>query len=284
MLIEAILYGGFGLIFGSFANVLILRHDTEHSLGGRSACPACKRTLEWFELVPLFSWVVLRGRCRTCHARISVQYPLVEGVMMLGFIGIGLASMPLIERVLGCAIFFFLLALLVYDLRHMILPDAWVFASAGLMLLSSIYALMFAGAPLVSYLILLAAGPFVALPLFLMWYVSKGAWMGFGDVKFALGIGWLLGIGYGYLALMYAFVIGAVVGVCVLLPLPRIIGVLRRIRAGFTPTPTSEKSVWGFTMKSEVPFGPFLILGTCIIWFSILYQHDPAPFLFGGSL
>jgi prepilin signal peptidase PulO-like enzyme (type II secretory pathway) len=278
MLIEAILYGGFGLIFGSFANVLILRHGIG-SLGGRSACRSCKRELEWFELVPLLSWIVLRGTCRTCHAKISWQYPLVEALMMLGFISIGLAPVPLMERIIGCAIFILLMAILVYDLRHMIMPDPWVFGVAGLALCSSFSTLILTHASGLPYLMLIAAGPLVALPLFLMWYVSKGAWMGFGDVKFALGMGWLLGTGYGYLALMSAFVIGAIVGVCILLPW----GSLMKFAHLFGITRFRTRAA-GFTMKSEVPFGPFLILGTCIIWFLILYHHDPAFFLFGGSL
>ncbi len=91
--------------------------------------------------------------------------------------------------------------------------------------------------------------------------------MGFGDVKFALGIGWLLGIGYGYLALMFAFVIGAIVGVFILMPLPRIVKLLHHVGI----TRLGERGA-GFTMKSEVPFGPFLILGTSIVWFALIYS------------
>src|ERR1035437_1662273 len=68
----------FGLIIGSFLNVVILRLNTEKSFGGRSACMSCQNQLVWYELIPVFSFLALRGRCRNCKARISIQYPLVE--------------------------------------------------------------------------------------------------------------------------------------------------------------------------------------------------------------
>ena len=274
MFLEAVLWSGTGLIIGSFTNVLIFRHETGHSLGGRSACRQCGKTLQWFELVPILSWLMLRGRCRTCKAWISLQYPLVEALTAIGFLAVGFAPIPLVLRILGCATVMFLIAITVVDIRHMHMPDAWVFSFAALALISSVYSL-FLFTPegeWLPYIFLFASGPFVALPLWFLWFVSRGTWMGYGDVKFALGIGWLLGTWYGFIALMFSFVIGAIVGVCILLPLERIIRTLRRVRPGFTPMPTSEKSAWGFTMKSEVPFGPFLILSTCIVWFSIFYS------------
>ncbi|OHB19737.1 MAG: hypothetical protein A2854_03740 [Parcubacteria group bacterium RIFCSPHIGHO2_01_FULL_56_18] len=316
MILEAVLWGGFGLIFGSFANVLIVRHGTGRGLDGRSACMCCGKTLEWYELIPLLSFLALRGRCSHCHARISLQYPIVEALCGVGFVLVGLSTAPLIVRLIGSAIVILCIAIAAYDLRHMIMPDRWVWSFDILAFITSAYLLSMVSGDILSYAVLAIAGPLVALPLFFMWYVSKGRWMGFGDVKFALGIGWLLGIGYGYLALMYAFVIGAIIGVCILLPLPRIVKLLHRIgitrlgegSAGFTPTPmvslpsflkrfgfikkhvssegathfmpnegqeTKTPLVLGFTMKSEVPFGPFLILGTCIVWLALIYSFVP---------
>lgn len=271
MLFEAVLWAGFGLIFGSFANVLILRHGLR-SIDGRSSCVECGTTLAWYELVPLLSWILLRGKCGHCGKPISLQYPAVEVLVAAGFLGIGLAPMPLPVRILGCGIVVLFVAIAVYDLRHMIMPDRWVWSFAPLAFLSSVYLLweIVPSGELMPYLLLAIAGPLVALPLFLMWYVSKGAWMGFGDVKFALGIGWLLGIGYGYLALMYAFVIGAIIGVCILLPWPHIVLALKRVGI----TRLGERGA-GLTMKSEVPFGPFLIIGTSIVWFALIYSYAP---------
>lgn len=270
MILEAVLWGGFGLIFGSFTNVLILRYGTGRGINGRSACMRCGKTLEWYELVPLLSFLVLRGKCGHCGKRISLQYPAVEALSAVGFVLVGLSPTPLFLRLLGCAIVILFLAIAVYDLWHMIMPDRWVWSFNILAFIASVYLLFTISSDVMLYAMLAIAGPIVALPLFLMWYVSKGRWMGFGDVKFSLGVGWLLGIGYGYLALMFSFVIGAIIGVFILMPLPHIVKLL----PGIGITRLGERGA-GFTMKSEVPFGPFLILGTCIVWFALIYSYVP---------
>ncbi len=250
----------FGLIIGSFVNVLIARHGVK-SITGRSACPSCKRTLEWYELFPVLSWLALRGKCRTCRKRISVQYPIVEIVTAGGFLMIGLAPIPVVQQFIGAAIVALLVAIAVYDLYHTIIPDEWSYSFAFLAL-----AYAFAAPLPETWHLTLLAGPFVALPLYLLWRVSNGTWMGLGDAKLALGIGFLLGMLEGYVALSMAFVIGAFVGVFVLIPLPYVAATLSR--AGIT----RGKEAKGFTMKSEIPFGPFLICALSIVWFSQLYQ------------
>jgi leader peptidase (prepilin peptidase) / N-methyltransferase len=261
MSVEWILWGAFGLIIGSFVNVLIARHG-EKSILGRSACPACKTTLQWFELVPVLSWLLLRGRCRTCKTRISLQYPLVELFTAFGFVAMGLAPVPITVQLIGTCIIALLVAVTVYDLYHTIIPDIWSYMFGALALLtSSLYV-----ADLGALGMLLLSGPLVALPLFSLWLFSRGTWMGLGDAKLALGIGWLLGVLEGYVALGLAFMIGAFVGVCILLPLPHIMKTLAR--AGITHGGEAR----GFTMKSEIPFGPFLICALCIVWFSQLYN------------
>ena len=75
----------FGLIIGSFLNVVILRFNTERSFGGRSGCMSCRKKLFWYELVPLFSFLGLKGRCKNCKTKISWQYPLVEFITGLIF-------------------------------------------------------------------------------------------------------------------------------------------------------------------------------------------------------
>lgn len=270
MILEAILWIGFGLIFGSFTNVLILRHGTDRGMSGRSACPRCAKTLLWYELVPVISWIALRGRCGSCAKPISIQYPLVEMAAGAAFFVFGFSPLPLSLQIIGCAISILFIAIFVYDLRHMIMPDRWVWSFNALAFISSLMLLARYAADAQPYLMLLIAGPVVALPLFLMWYLSRGAWMGFGDVKFALGMGWLLGIGYGYLALMYSFVIGAIVGVVILFPWPHFVKMLHRIGISRLGGGGS-----GFTMKSEVPFGPFLIIGTTIVWLALINSYAP---------
>jgi leader peptidase (prepilin peptidase)/N-methyltransferase len=270
----ALVFGLFGLIIGSFLNVVILRYGKQ-GIGGRSACPSCGTPLRWFEMFPVASWLFLRGRCRTCRARISAQYPLVELATALLFAALGAAPFPadILHRMLFCAIAALLICIFVYDLYHKLIPDLWVYAFDALALVA-MGPILLAFAPDAPLWLYLAAGPIAALPLFALWLVSRGAWMGFGDVKLALGMGWLLGPALGFVAVMFAFVIGAVVSVGILLPMPA----YRRMIARFTPRRSSPLAAAGFTMQSEVPFGPFLIASCLILWFAFLY-NIPVPLI-----
>lgn len=249
---DGLVFGLFGLIVGSFLNVLILRHG-KASLGGRSACPSCKAQIRWGDNIPVLSWLILRGRCRDCRARISLQYPLVEVLTGALFFTLGTSALPLGLRILSCAIAALLIAIAVYDLYHTIIPDSWVWAFNILALLTLTFNFQFS-------IFNILAGPLVALPLFAVWLYSRGEWMGFGDVKLALGMGWLLGAVYGFVAMLSAFVMGAVVGVLLI--------ALTHIRS------SSQRSR-GFTMKSEIPFGPFLVAGTFIVWLMLIHNVDP---------
>lgn len=251
-----------GLIIGSFLNVLVFRRGSK-AITGRSACLSCGALIRWYDNVPVLSYLIVRGRCRSCGSRISVQYILVEILTGALFAAVGVEtlsrSVPL--TALSLIAVALLVAISVYDLRHTIIPDEWVYVFCGVAIASIFLA------PVQQLPLALLAGPFAALPLFVLWLVSRGRWMGFGDVKLALGIGWLLGPLYGIVAVFFAFVIGAVISVAILLPLPSIVGFLRkrgiaRFRAGGA----------AFTMKSEVPFGPFLIASCFILWILLIYQ------------
>lgn len=257
---------GFGLIIGSFLNVLILRAGTDETVGGRSRCPHCRHALSWYDLVPLLSWVSLSGRCRYCRTPISVQYPLVEAGTALLFFAFASSYMPLPLLVPALGIVSLFIAITVFDLYHSLIPDEWNYAAAALAL---IYGFQAYGAAEVLMFVL--AGPLAALPLFLLWAYSRGAWMGFGDVKLALSFGWILGPLYGFVAVMFAFVIGAAVSLGILLPLSSLMTFAQKhgIRS---LSLTSAR----FTMHSEVPFGPFLIASCIILWLSLLYGiHIP---------
>ena len=284
-MLVTLLCGILGLLIGSFLNVVALRKGTK-SLGGRSACMSCGKTIRWFDNMPVISWLLLRGRCRQCGSRISVQYPIVELTTALLFAVFGgsllsFSVVTLIEKpalgfflILLFAILALLIAIIIYDIKHTIIPDEWVYAFAALsglwgLLHASIYSGPFA---------LVVAGPIASAPLFCLWLVSKGRWMGFGDVKLALGIGWLLGPLYGVIAVFFAFMIGAVFSVFFLLPLPHLAKLIR----SFGVSALSER-VRGFTMSSEIPFGPFLIVSTLLIWLLILHGIDPLAF-FGLAL
>jgi len=257
-----LLFGLFGLIVGSFINVAVTRHGVK-TLGGRSVCMSCDTRLAWYDNIPVLSWFILGGRCRTCGTRISPQYPAVELSTAALFALIGALEAPLALQVLYACIASLFLAIALYDLRHTIIPDAWVFLLMAISLVASLLTLLPEG----SLVSLLLGGPVAALPLAVLWAVSRGAWMGFGDVKLALAIGWLLGPYYGFLAVWAAFIVGAAVALLILLPIRHIASYARK--RGIARLRSESTS---FTMKSEVPFGPFLIVSTLAIWLLLLFR------------
>ncbi len=273
MQMTAIYFGVLGLIVGSFLNVLILRKGVM-SLSGRSKCPSCGKLIYWYDNIPVISWLILRGRCRNCGSSISLQYPLVEALTGILFLLVGTAAYPAfllsstaaLLLLLELTMVSILIAITVYDLRHTIIPDEWVYSFAVLALVISFATNL----STVHWVPLLLAGPLAALPLFLLWLVSAGTWMGFGDPKLALGIGWLLGMPLGIVAVFFSFIIGSVVLVPILL-YERLV----------THTASATGGASGLTMKSEVPFGPFLIAACLIFWLLELHGVSIPLYLLG---
>lgn len=195
---------------------------------------------------------------------------LVELITALIFAMIGASTIPILSKLLALPIIAILIAISVYDLRHTIIPDAWVWTFNALAFVSIfLYPLQATS----SWLLAILAGISTALPLFLLWLVSRGRWMGLGDAKLALGIGWLLGPFYGTIALFFAFIIGAAVSVFILLPLPYVVAYFRK--GGIARLSNASHQL---TMKSEVPFGPFLVSACLLVWISQMYGI-PIPFL-----
>lgn len=255
-----------GTVIGSFLNVVSLRHNTGRGLSGRSFCFSCGKTLSWYELIPVFSFLLQKGRCRKCGSVISWQYPTVEiitGILFFALsqkfldffilgaiVGIGsLYGAAILSAMIIYAVLFGLLVVIgVYDIKHKIIPNKLVyilifvaFFRALSMALAGVYVL---GDSFISVLPNLLSGPIVALPLFLIWFLSNGRAMGFGDVKLALGLGWMMSLWGALASLMIAFWVGGIIGVILLFLFSKKI-----------------------TMKTEVPFAPFLISGTIIAFF-----------------
>ena len=248
----------FGLIVGSFLNVVIYRHNTGMTVGGRSMCFSCGKKLKWFELVPVLSFVFLRGKCSVCKSKISWQYPTVELVTGLLFLGAYLTVSNIYLLVYLLVQLSLLIVIAVYDIKHKIIPDVFVYAFAGLALMSVLW--IFVESHNFSiFLFDVLAGPICFLPFAALWYFSKGTWMGFGDAKLALGIGWFLGIGDAYIAIVLAFWVGALVGISMI------------VYSRITQLSHGQEKV---TMKSEIPFGPFLILGLLIMIFLKPWMSD----------
>lgn len=243
----------FGTFIGSFLNVLIFRHNTGKTVLGRSGCMSCRAELTWFELVPVLSFIILRGRCRLCRSPLSVQYPLVELATGFLFFAAFLVSESILGEMFSALVFSTLIVIAVYDLRHKIIPDAyvWTFVALGFLSLFFDFSTLSLAVPT---LLSLFSGVITALPLFVLWLVSRGTWIGLGDSKIALGTGTILGLSGGLVALMYAFWIGAIVGITLMLA--------ERLRTGCV----LNKRGRALTMKSEIPFAPFLILGFLIVY------------------
>ncbi|MEN9913184.1 MAG: hypothetical protein RLY66_592 [Candidatus Parcubacteria bacterium] len=235
----------FGAIVGSFLNVVSLRFNTGVGLGGRSKCMSCGEGLTWKELVPIFSFLAQKGACKKCKSKISWQYPLVEFIAGAIFVLIFLTFPPfdfltsfvtLTHVTAGCL----LLVICVYDIKHKIIPDGFSYAFSFVALAS-----LFIGGSswwhIPGYWALIA-GPLAALPFATLWVVSRGKWMGLGDAKLMLGIGWFLGISGAINATILAFWIAAAVSLIWLFV-------------------TYKK----FKPKTEVPFGPYLILGMYLV-------------------
>jgi len=257
----------FGSIIGSFLNVVILRFNTGRGLAGRSGCFTCGKTLHWHELVPIISFLFLRGKCGECKAKISVQYPLIEilaGCLFVFFaIHDGLFVTPgLISSLtftLNVAIWSTLVVILVYDLRHMIIPDSLclLFIALTVVRLFSFWKFhILSASNLINYGL---TGAILSGFFLMLWLISGGRWIGLGDVKLAVGMGLYLGLAEGLSSFALAFWIGAAFALLQML-VQFIVGKLQLRERG--------KSI---TMKSEIPFAPFLILGMLLAY---IYSSD----------
>lgn len=271
----------FGVAIGSFLNVIALRfNDGERvfftkKIQGRSHCVSCKRTLTWYELIPLLSYLALRGRCRTCKTKLNPQYPLIElacGLLFAFlptqlFMHLGGSAIlrseqgtALLVLVLSAWLFISLAALTLtaIDIRLRIIPDSinMFLGIMGLALLltrlsldeTSAYS-HFIGpsAEILGAPTNLFAGAGIAIGLALLLFggivfLTKGRGMGLGDVKLAVPIAIILSWPDALLAFIAAFILGSVVGVVQ----------MARKKA---------------TMKAALPFGPFLIAGMYFVVF-----------------
>jgi prepilin signal peptidase PulO-like enzyme (type II secretory pathway) len=269
----------FGLVVGSFLNCVIYRLEKNESFfGGRSYCPNCKHKLSWQDLIPILSFIELKGKCRYCKQKISWQYPIVETVTALLFLlifnsqflwieqssrlPVGLLSkqFPISNFYFLFSIFYFLISacfliiIFVYDLRHYIIPDEIIFPAIALPILYRVFEVLkfdhwnlFKNLKLEIGNFQPLLNPFLSAILasaffLVIFLISRGKWLGFGDVKLALFMGLFLGFPNILVALFLAFFIGAIIGLGLIL---------------------GKKK----TLKSEVPFGPFLVAGIFIAFF-----------------
>lgn len=230
-----------GLAFGSFLNVVIYRVPRKESVvRPRSACPNCGTPIAGRDNIPVISWVLLRARCRTCREPISIRYPLVEVATAGLFAGAALRFG--LDWALPAFLVFLagLLALAFTDLEHFLLPVRIVYPVLGL-----VGALLILAAAITGHWSQLGVAVATGAAAFAIFYAinfMNSKWMGFGDVRLAgligLALGWL-GAGIALFGFFAGFLLGAVVGVALIL------------------TKRIDRS-------AHIPFGVFLALGAFV--------------------
>lgn len=251
-----------GLCIGSFTNALVWRiHEQQKPkkarrvpqkdlsiVKGRSMCPHCHHKLAWYDLLPVISWLQLRGRCRYCRAEISWQYPLVEIITAVVFAasyvywplsmsGLQIALFALWLLILGA-----FMALAIYDLRWMILPNRIIYPLQGVAAVFALITIMGSdhvlhSVLLLAYALIGSAGLFYGLHT-----ISQGRWIGGGDVRLAFAIGLILASpSLVFLMLFIASLIGTLIAIPMM-----IAGKARQ--------------------NTKLPFGPLLIVATIIVY------------------
>lgn len=244
----------FGLAVGSFLNCVIYRLEVEKSfLRGRSYCPHCKHILVWQDLIPLLSFLILKGRCRHCRQKISWQYPLVElgtGILfLLIFIKFLTSGFQIPNFLYYLIVFCLLIIIFVFDFKHYIIPNRIIYPAIVIALIFNLFAFgeeIFSKAEHFQFLTSnqflnfkysVLSAFFAAIFFLLIILISKGKWMGWGDVNLVFFMGLFLSYPNILVALFLSFFTGAIIGTGLII--------------------LGKKQ-----LKSEIPFGPFLITGT----------------------
>lgn len=237
----------FGLCMGSFLNVVVLRMPLGISLKGRSKCNFCKNTLSGWELIPLFSYLFLKGKCKNCHRVISGRYFLIELIVGFLFLWTWLEFLPQnIEQLIYFIeiLFFiwFLVCIFIIDFEHYLILDKIVFSFLTTFVFITIFKYLFFDLSSSELFFRILSALLSPALFFLIWVFSKGRLIGFGDVKLMLVLGWVLGIKLAFLAIFLAVIFGSVVGI-----------ILMIFNKG--------------SFKTKLPFGCFLSIGAFVSLF-----------------
>lgn len=229
--------GLFGALIGSFLNVCIYRLPLGKSIvWPASACTSCQRPLAWYENIPVFSWSVLGGKCRTCKAPINIRYPIVElltGLMCAGALWLWGPSVLFLSRfIFGCA----LLVLFAIDLEHQLLPNSITLPG---IVVGFIFSLYTGPGWLPSLLGILVGGGILFAVAEAYYRLRHEEGLGMGDVKMLAMIGAFLGWQATLMTLMMGSIAGSVVGVLMI-----------ALKRG--------------DMKYALPFGTFLAMGAAL--------------------
>jgi len=248
-----------GLIFGSFANVIVDRGESQESMMGRSRCDYCKNKLSWYDNIPLLSYIFLGGVCRQCKKKISWQYPAIEFLFGISFLVITWKMIfftslfnfdDIVNITFYLSIGFILLTILVWDLKYMVISDGLI---VGGLVFAGIYFsyqyfnsadfLMDVNANLTKNIL---GGMIVSGFFYAMFRFSNGRWIGGGDVKLGALVGFLVGWRMVYFLLLISYILGVIPALYLLI---------------------TKKA----TVKTRIPFGPFLVIATLLV---MLFEEE----------
>ena len=244
-----------GLIIGSFLNVVILRFDDLKTIFSvRSHCPKCKKDLAWYELIPFFSYVALWGKCRTCKKDISIQYPLVEAGAALIFVLMYWKFNLSWELLVYLMISIILIIIFVYDILHKMIADILVWICLVIWVIWLVIDYFFIGHSLAYLLNSLYGALILGGLLAILVIVSREKWMGAGDIKLGVLLGAMVGFPIVIFSLFATFVVGGILGLILI---------------------TLKKK----SMKDQIPFAPFLILGA---WIAIFWGEKIVSWYLGS--
>ncbi len=231
----------FGAIIGSFLNVCIFRLPKEESIvWPRSHCPHCKNPIEFYDNIPLISYILLKGCCRHCHGAISFQYPLIEGITALVSLILFMKFGPSLSYLFYFLFVAALIVITVIDLYHQIIPDVISLPGIGVGLIAS---LMIPQITLFNSLMgtLLGGGSLFLVATIYQWLFKREG-MGGGDVKLLAMIGAFLGWKAVILTILLSSLVGSITGIIVMI-------------------------LKGKDFKYAIPFGPFLSIGAVVSLF-----------------
>lgn len=246
----------YGIIIGSFLNVCIYRIPRREGIVyPPSHCPVCNYKLKWYDNIPLLSYRILRGRCRSCDAPISIQYPLVELLNGIIYIILYYHFNFTIDFVFFALISSVLIVITFIDLMNMLIPDVLIIILVMLEILHKLSLYFLKGITVNLWDSFL--GLFVSGFLFLLIVIVSRGGMGDGDITLIASIGFILGLKSILLTILLSFIIGAIISLFLL---------LTRIK----------------TKKDPIAFGPFIVLSFFIVllygpsiinwYFSLIYR------------
>lgn len=247
MAILTVLVFAVGLATGSFLNVVILRGSRGERLGGRSYCESCHKRLSPRELIPVLSYILQKGRCRRCGAVFSAQHPLVElatGVCFVAGFYLFLPSAATPQSFLWLPVLFTGAAasiiIFVSDIRFKIIPDGAILPLFLIGAIAEVNRFLSYGKAALEYD--LAAALFFSAIFAALWLTSGGRWMGLGDAKLFFAASLILGYPFSLTAFLFSFWLGGLIGAALFF-------------------------FRGKKLKSEIPFGPFILAGSLLAYF-----------------